>query len=216
MNPFKASLAFFKALVKEPSYRTLSPTLAAHRTRHNADPNHYDKYWADAVEITASVANDPSLLTNAGSGGQADCDPGASVGPLPGFSGVCLPSGSAAEQGLQPTALQGLRCVKSTFPQIKRMGGKGSRPIGTSDHPAGLAVDFMIDGWKTAEGNALGWQVARWVQANAAALHVKYIIFDAKKWNPDAKDQWRPYTHPLGNPSPTLAHRDHVHVSFEK
>jgi endonuclease/exonuclease/phosphatase family metal-dependent hydrolase len=214
MNPYKASLAFFKALVKVPGYRSLAPTIAAHRTQRNADPNHYAKYWDDAVKITAAVANDPSLLTNSGDGDQADCDPGFSTGPLPGFSGICPPSGSAAESGLQATALQGLRCVKATFPQIKRMGGKGSRPIGTSDHPAGLAVDFMIDRWNTTEGNAFGWQVAHWVQANAKALHVKYIIFDAKKWNPEVNNQWRPYTHPLGNTSPTLAHRDHVHVSF--
>ncbi len=74
----------------------------------------------------------------------------------------------------------------------------------------------MIDRWNTTEGNAFGWQVAHWVQANAKALHVKYIIFDAKKWNPEVNNQWRPYTHPLGNTSPTLAHRDHVHVSFLK
>ncbi|MBA3019629.1 endonuclease/exonuclease/phosphatase family protein [Propionicimonas sp.] len=214
MDPYKASLAFFKALVKVSGYRSLAPTIAAHRTQRNADPYHYAKYWDDAVKIAAAVANDPSLLTNTGDGNQGDCDPGFSLGPLPGFSGICPPSGSGAENGLQVTALQGLRCVKATFPQIKRMGGKGSRPIGTSDHPAGLAVDFMIDGWKTTEGNAFGWQVAHWVQANAKAMKVKYIIFDAKKWNPEVNDQWRPYTHPLGNTSPTLAHRDHVHVSF--
>ena len=56
--------------------------------------------------------------------------------------------------------------------------------------------------------------MARWVQANAKALHVKYIIWDAKKWNPSASNAWRPYTHPYGNSNPSLAHRNHVHVSF--
>jgi hypothetical protein len=94
------------------------------------------------------------------------------------------------------------------------MGGRGGRPIATSDHPRGLAVDFMIPRWATGAGNGFGWRVARWVQAHASQLRVKYIIWDAKKWNPTVSGAWRPYRHPLGNTNPTLAHRNHVHVSF--
>jgi hypothetical protein len=135
-------------------------------------------------------------------------------GPIPDFEGSCPPSGSAAERGLRLTALRGLRCVKAAFPAIKYMGGRGGRPIAGSDHPLGLAVDFMIPKWSSREGNTYGWRVARWVQANATALRVKYIIWDARNWNPAVNNTWRPYQHPLGNSSPTLAHRDHVHVSF--
>ncbi|MCC6497169.1 MAG: lytic transglycosylase domain-containing protein [Propionibacteriaceae bacterium] len=142
----------------------------------------------------------------------ADCLPAA--GELPGFDGACPPSHSAAEHGLQPPALRGLRCVKAAFPAITSMGGRGGRPIASSDHPKGLAVDFMIPRWNTRTGNAYGWRVARWVQAHAAALRVKYVIWDAKKWNPAVNNSWRPYRHPLGNTNPTLAHRNHVHVSF--
>ncbi|MBI5027238.1 MAG: hypothetical protein HZB48_00040, partial [Actinobacteria bacterium] len=45
-------------------------------------------------------------------------------------------------------------------------------------------------------------------------LRVKYIIFDAKKWVPSVSGAWRAYRHPYGNTNPTLAHRNHVHVSF--
>ncbi len=145
--------------------------------------------------------------------GLEDCIP-LEGGPIPGFPDDCPPSGSAAERGLKPAAKYGLRCVKAAFPQITSMGGVGSRPIGTSDHPRGLAVDFMIPKWSTAGGNAFGWRVARWVQANAKRLHVTYIIWDVQKWNPSVSSAWRPYRHPLGNSNPTLAHRDHVHVSF--
>ncbi|MCA0297110.1 MAG: lytic transglycosylase domain-containing protein [Actinobacteria bacterium] len=134
-------------------------------------------------------------------------------GDLPGFDGTCPPSHSAAEPGLRATALRGLRCVKAAFPSITRIGGRGPRPIAASDHPRGLAVDFMISKWSTDAGNAFGWRVAHWVQANAKALRVKYIIFDARKWVPTVSNTWRAYHHPLGA-SPTLAHRDHVHVSF--
>jgi hypothetical protein len=135
-------------------------------------------------------------------------------GAIPGFNGSCPPSGSAAERGLQATTLRGLRCVKAAFPAITSMGGRGGRPIASSDHPNGLAVDFMIPKWSTKAGNSFGWQVAKWVQANAKALRVKYIIWDVRKWNPAVNDSWRPYRHPLGNSNPTLAHRNHVHVSF--
>ena len=145
-------------------------------------------------------------------GDPSDCIP--FDGEIPSFNGSCPPSGSASERGLQATAMRGLRCVKAAFPAIKYMGGKGGRPIGTSDHPKGLAVDFMIPKWSTKAGNSFGWQVAKWVQANAKALRVKYIIWDVRKWNPSANDSWRPYRHPLGNSNPTVAHRNHVHVSF--
>jgi transglycosylase-like protein with SLT domain len=134
---------------------------------------------------------------------------------IPGFSGASCPrSGSPAERGLQPSALHGLRCVKAAFPAIVSMGGKGGRPIGTSDHPRGLAVDFMIPRWRSTSGRAFGWKLARWVAAHAKQLRVKYIIWDACKWNPAVNTTWRPYRHPFGNANPTLAHRDHVHVSF--
>lgn len=126
------------------------------------------------------------------------------------------PTGSAAEIGLQPTAKNGLRVIAAAFPQLKSFGGRANRPISGSDHPLGLAVDFMIPKWDTTAGNALGWQVANYARANAKALAVKYIIFDGRKWNPQVNNEWRPYTHPLGNANPTLAHRDHVHVSFNK
>lgn len=62
------------------------------------------------------------------------------------------------------------------------MGGVGSRPSGyVSDHPRGLAVDFMIPAWNTRAGNAHGWEVAHWLQAHAKGLHVKYLIFDNRE-----------------------------------
>lgn len=219
MDPYKSALSFFKALVKVPNYRSLAPTIAAHRTQRNADPNHYAKFWNDAVQIVAKITNDASLMSAATGGASPDCDSGFSVGELPGFSGGdCPPSGSAAEKGLQPVAQRLLRCVKEAFPMITSMGGKRSSSSSTcsfSDHCAGLAVDFMIPAWRTSEGNALGWQIAKWVQAHSEELGVSYIIWDSQKWNPSAGDSWRAYTHPYGNSTPTLAHQDHVHVSLK-
>lgn len=166
-------------------------------------------HWPAVAKVASGAAVD-----------LGDCNPQDSGdgGPLPGFDGAsCVPSGSGAENGLQATARRGLRCVASVFPQIKSMGGRRSNSSSTcsfSDHCAGLAVDFMVPHWNTPQGKALGWRIARWVQQNAKALRVKYIIWDAKKWNPGASSEWRNYVHPYGNTNATLAHKDHVHVSF--
>lgn len=153
-----------------------------------------------------------------GAGSMAACDPGLSEAGLPGFDDAsCTPSGSGAENALQSTARRGLRCIASAFPQIKSMGGRRSGSSSTctfSDHCSGLAVDFMVPKWNTPQGRELGWRIARWVQAHSKELRVKYIIWDVKKWSPAMSDQWRDYRHPYGNQNPTLAHKDHVHVSF--
>lgn len=168
-------------------------------------------YRNDVLYYAWSYAGQGGAIVSADD--PTDCLPPLD-GELPGFDGTCPPTHSAAEHGLRATALRGLRCLKAAFPAIVSMGGRGGRPIATSDHPRGLAVDFMIPRWSTGAGNAFGWRVARWVQAHAKQLRVKYVIWDAKKWNPSASNTWRAYRHPLGNTNPTLAHRNHVHVSF--
>jgi hypothetical protein len=161
--------------------------------------------WSYAGEAGAVVkAGDPSDCFGLG-------------GDLPGYDDTCPRSGSGAEHGLRATALHGLRCIKQAFPAITSIGGRRAASSPTcsfSDHCNGLAVDFMIPKWSSRAGNAYGWRVAHWAQAHAKALRVKYIIWDVRKWNPSASAKWRPYLHPYGNSNPTLAHKNHVHVSF--
>jgi hypothetical protein len=170
-------------------------------------------YRNDVLYYAWSYAGKGGVVVEAGD--PADCLPVDDT--LPGFDDTCPASRSAAEHGLHATALHGLRCIKQAFPAITSMGGRRAASSPTcrfSDHCTGLAVDFMIPGWNTRAGNSYGWRVAHWVQAHAKALRVKYIIFDAKKWVPSVSRAWRPYRHPYGNTNPTLAHRNHVHVSF--
>lgn len=78
----------------------------------------------------------------------------------------------------------------------------GWRPTGSvsnSDHPLGLALDFMT--LDKAKGDALAADLI----ANAGAYGVKYIIWYRRVWRNGA---WSPYT------STTNPHTDHVHVSF--
>ena len=163
-------------------------------------------------QATATGAPTLQLIQGGQSAGGTDSggyssDPSMSLvsnAPPSKFKGV--------EAGLRPSARAGLRSVAAAFPQIKSVGGRAARPIATSDHPRGLAVDFMIPGYKTASGRALGDKVAAYSQK---LPKVKYIIWYEKKWNPAVSNSWRPYKHPLGG-GDTLAHRDHVHVSFEE
>ena len=136
------------------------------------------------------------------------CPPADGAGLPP----TCPASGGPAEAGLTADALRVMRCVLTVFGPHP-VGGVGSRP-NASDHPAGRAVDVMIPRWNTPSGKAEGWRIARWAQANAAALRITYVIFDARIWSTArAGEGWRHYSHPTGASNPTLDHLDHVHIS---
>lgn len=222
MNPHRSAQNFYRALIAVPGYRELPPTLAAHRTQANQDPNHYAPYWPAAVQIVSEVTDDPSLMSSlTADGGSVPCAPGTTDGQqiergsLPSAPGTaCAPTSNLAEHGLQPPTLRLFRCGAAAFPQVKTFTGVGDRP-GHSDHPAGFAVDFMITDHRTAQGRADGWQVATWMREHADELNIRHIIWDMKSWSAERDSQgWRPYTRYGPNPDDNLGHRNHVHVSM--
>lgn len=80
----------------------------------------------------------------------------------------------------------------------------GWRAVGSvpnSDHPKGLALDFMT--LDKAKGDAL----ANDLIANHSAWAVKYIVWYKRSWNPQ-RGTWAAYT------STSNPHTDHLHVSF--
>ena len=90
--------------------------------------------------------------------------------------------------------------VKGKF-GVDSVGGKAGRS-GTSDHPSGLALDFMVD---PASGDA----IADYVLANSADFGVTYVIWkqrynDGSGWS-QMEDRG----------GATANHYDHVHVSFK-
>lgn len=216
-DPYRAATMFFKALTAVPGYRSLAPTIAAHRAQRNADPYHYERFWSEAVEVVAVVTDAPDLLASVGSdGGAAACTTPTTAVDLPaGPDGSCPVTGMAQETGLNPPALLTMRCTLAAFDQITTVHGVGTRE-GVSDHPSGNAVDFMVDNYRTPEGRQYGWQIAEWTKAHADELGVTYIIYDMKIWSV-ARDSegWRPYARYGDTPDDTLAHKDHVHVSLE-
>jgi Lysozyme like domain len=70
------------------------------------------------------------------------------------------------------------------------------------------AIDVMV-----GTNTALGWRVAGWAAANAAALHVKYVIFQGQII--DFREP-TPAWHACRDPTSSCAqnHFNHVHISF--
>lgn len=85
--------------------------------------------------------------------------------------------------------------------------GVGPRAEPDSDHPKGLALDFMTYG-DLAKGDS----IASYVFANSNYYGVHYIIWKQHIWNRDrASEGWRLMK---DRGSATANHFDHVHVSF--
>lgn len=77
----------------------------------------------------------------------------------------------------------------------------------TSDHPLGLALDFMVGGDK-AKGDAIAAHVVK----NASKYQITYVIWYQKIWSTGrASEGWRAMEN---RGSATANHLDHVHVSF--
>ncbi|MCW0213050.1 MAG: hypothetical protein OJJ54_06810 [Pseudonocardia sp.] len=90
-----------------------------------------------------------------------------------------------------------------------------------SDHPRGRACDlFPTTGGTFPQGQELanGWRLAEWLRANAGPLHVSYLIWQGRYWDPSVPDTggWgRRYSSSVYDVrDATGGHFDHVHVSF--
>lgn len=87
--------------------------------------------------------------------------------------------------------------------QIKTVYGWGLR-ANASDHPKGLALDFMVS--DITRGTALADDAIR----NAGQFGIKYVIWRQRIWNIGSSG-WKK----MGDRGGTTAnHFDHVHVSF--
>lgn len=86
---------------------------------------------------------------------------------------------------------------------IKTIYGLGPGSVPGSDHPKGLALDYMINNLKN--GHSIGQGLANNIIASYKQWNVKYVIWNRYIWSPSRG--WRRYHGPSD-------HTDHVHVSF--
>ena len=111
--------------------------------------------------------------------------------------GMSLASLGAVKSNVRSAAEQ-LGC---TFGEPTMFGVAGR--AGTSDHPGGLAVDFMVD-------RATGDRLAACALENMGPLGVKYVIWRQRI---NFGNGWKPMEDRGGA---TANHFDHVHISFQR
>ncbi len=117
------------------------------------------------------------------------------------ISGESCNKNPSIEGGLQPNGIKVYRALCARFPNITSFGGR--RPANGGFHPSGRAVDAMISNG--------GWEVARWVRANASRLGASEVIHAQKIWTVQRSGEgWRSMSD-MG--SATANHYDHVHIS---
>ena len=97
--------------------------------------------------------------------------------------------------------------VTRLFPEVGDIYGQGNRPIKTSYHHTGDALDLMV-----GRNRGLGDRIAAWGVKNWGPLLLDQIIWYNRIKTGGA---WRPYSHPFGS-NPTLRHEDHPHFSFSR
>ncbi len=102
-------------------------------------------------------------------------------------------------EGTEPHVAQVGHHVLTQF-AVDSVGGRASR-ANASDHPAGLALDFMVD---PEVGDAL----AEYVVSHQAEFGVTYVIWEQRI---NSGSGWSLME---DRGSPTANHMDHVHVSF--
>ena len=211
-DPLLASQAFYgvashtsnPGLTDIPDWQSMSVAQAAQAVQRSDRPGAYAKWEAAARAIVAQLGD-----------AQATSAPASSCGTQQGADSVgeCPATGLPVENGLTPDALLVLRCVKARFPTITDFSGVHPDPL--PDHPSGRAVDIMIPSYKTAQGAALGWEIAHWAKENRRALGVQYVIFGAKIWSVEKDAQgWRAYKPGYTNSiNDSSLHLNHVHVT---
>lgn len=167
--------------------------------------------WVTAKYLTATKPVTKPLTTGTTTGSSSSSSPSSSSSSASTSSAsgqitqAACAAGSRVESGLRSNTIKLYRSVCASFPQITSYGGV--RPDSMPYHPSGRALDIMLP---SMSQNGLGWQIARWVVANASAFNVDHVIFDQQIWVSGMG--WRGME---DRGSATANHRDHVHVTVD-
>lgn len=119
-----------------------------------------------------------------------------------GTSSAACTGSSRVESGLTPDAVRVHRAICARFPSVTAYGGV--RADSLPEHPSGRALDAMVSG-------STGWEVARFVRANAERLGVSEVIFAQRIWTVQRSGEGCRSMSDRGSASAN--HHDHVHVS---
>lgn len=150
--------------------------------------------------IRRAMAGEPATRRTSGRPGFLTTLAGLTPTPSTGGGGR-----AAARYNLGPVQPHVAKAAGEVAPLfgIRQVLGVGERPTPGSDHPNGLALDFMVT-------DERGTALAAYVLANGRRLGVTYVIWRQRINSRDGRG-WRAME---DRGSPTANHMDHVHVSF--
>lgn len=168
MDPTISSTNFFKALQKVEGWESLSPTEAAHKVQRNADPFHYEPYWADAIDVVAAVTDIEGLDTCLSGGPQI----GGEGDDLPWPNAPFCPIGGTCPQGaVSPLGMYNRECTDFALWRLNAMAGITSEPwkFHNSDLALGNA-ETWINAW-----HRQGWDTGQEPEVGAVAYYAANV-----------------------------------------
>lgn len=199
MDPVWSAGNFFDRLLKVTGYRDLKPSMAAHRAQRNADPDAYTKMLKEAADVMSALRRSKQPAA-----GQPSAVAAMPV-PAPGTT-------KRYRIGpVQPVTQQVADRLGASF-GIKTIGGWRASTAERWDpegHPAGLALDFMIN--DIPDGIQTGSRMVTYLSQHADQIGVKYIIWRQRSWT-----KARGWKVMADRGSPTQNHMDHVHLSLRR
>ena len=175
--------------VRAPAPSPSSPAVSAPEGAAPFVPEQVGVFGVKAVAKPKPTPK-PVAKPTASSAGSSAAAPSSSYAK--GISARC------SNLGLIPNAARVCTAVDSVF----HLGTIGGYRANAGEHSTGQATDLMIS--SRAQGDA----VAAFVQAHAAELNVKYVIWRQRYWEPGGS--WELME---DRGSPTANHMDHVHVT---
>jgi surface antigen len=160
---------FFKALQAVEGWESLSPTEAAHKVQRNADPFHYEKYWADAVQIVAAVADIEGLETCLGGNNGQPVGDGDDL-PWP-SAPFCPIGGSCPPGAVSPLGMYNRECTDFALWRLNAAAGAIGAPwkFHNSDLTLGNA-ETWINAW-----HRQGWDTGQEPRVNAVAYYAPNV-----------------------------------------
>lgn len=232
-DPVKSATLFYTGgqggqpgLLDFSGWQTMDPGVAMQAVQQSqfaggTSPSYPAKLALATAATDALVAGQPALgdavtpaptgCTDAGPGpGNGGAAPVAFTGASVGAT-VPDPTGTGGK--LTPATAAMYAAVNAAFPMRSASCWDAHLWNPTSDHPLGKACDIYYDTpgvFPTEAERQRGWEVANWIVANAAALNVKYVIWDGQFW----QGSWGPYSSGIYDVTdPVGGHFDHIHVS---
>ncbi|NSC23721.1 heavy metal transporter [Streptomyces albus subsp. chlorinus] len=183
-DPVYASDRFYDHLVEVPGYSRLPLTVAAQRVQRSGYPQAYAKHEADATLLTAALTGREAAALTCTAGTLDPDEPGdperVRERLAREFGRDVLTDGTGAvDTSARGDASAGRGADDGT---ARRSPAHPDAAHPDAAYPAvrnGSAPVVSVP----ARQRRQGWELAHWAVANAAALHIRQISYDGRRWS---------------------------------